>query len=82
MSDSVTPKSSDPFRYWAFISYSHKDEKFASWLHREIETYKGHTRLVGSTNPAGEMVPKRLSPIFRDRDELAAATDSPTPAGS
>jgi len=77
MSNSTIPEPSGPFRYWAFLSYSHADEKFASWLHREIETYRGHARLVGSMNAAGEAIPKQLSPIFRDRDELAAATNLP-----
>ena len=34
--------------------------------------------MVGSMNRAGEAIPKRLSPVFRDRDELAAATDLPS----
>ena len=36
MSYTAAQESSSPFRYWAFISYSHKDEKWASWLHRGI----------------------------------------------
>jgi hypothetical protein len=78
MSNAEAPESSGPFRYWAFISYSHADEKYASWLHSEIETYRGHAKMVGSMNRAGEAIPKRLSPVFRDRDELAAATDLPS----
>jgi WD40 repeat protein len=70
-------ESSNLYRYWAFISYSHADEKWARWLHRGIETYQGHSKLVGSMNRNGEAIPKRLSPVFRDRDELGAATDLP-----
>jgi eukaryotic-like serine/threonine-protein kinase len=62
------------FRYRAFISYSHQDKSWAGWLHKALETYVIPKRLVGQTTAAG-MIPKRLAPIFRDRDELASATD-------
>lgn len=62
------------FRYRAFISYSHRDEAFAVWLHRALETYRVPSRLVG-TRTAHGTVPPRLNPIFRDREELASATD-------
>ena len=64
-------------RYWAFISYSHRDEKFASWLHRKLETYTGHKKLAGTRNRRGEPVPARIFPVFRDRDELEGAPDLP-----
>ena len=60
-------------RYWAFISYSHRDEKFAAWLHRKLETYTGHKKLAGTRNRRGEPVPVRIFPVFRDRDELEGA---------
>ena len=28
----------DDYTYWAFISYSHSDEKWGKWLHRALET--------------------------------------------
>ncbi|MEO8747443.1 MAG: toll/interleukin-1 receptor domain-containing protein [Rhodanobacter sp.] len=62
------------FRYRAFISYSHRDKAWADWLHKALETYRVPMRLVGQTTPAG-VIPRRLAPIFRDRDELASATD-------
>jgi hypothetical protein len=62
------------FKYQAFISYSHRDERWARWLHKGLETYRIPTRLVGQTTPAGP-IPRRLTPIFRDRDELPSATD-------
>jgi len=62
------------FRYRAFISYSHQDKSWAGWLHKALETYAIPKRLVGQTTAAG-VIPKRLAPIFRDRDELASATD-------
>lgn len=60
------------YQYKAFISYSHADERWGRWLHRRLENYRLPTHLVGQENSKGK-VPKRLKPIFRDRDELAAA---------
>ena len=31
---------SDEYKYRAFISYSHRDEQWASWLHKALETYR------------------------------------------
>ncbi len=62
------------FRYWAFISYSHKDKSWGSWLHKALETYRLPKRLVGMPVAAGR-IPARLSPVFRDRDELPTASD-------
>jgi tetratricopeptide (TPR) repeat protein len=61
-------------RYFAFLSYSHKDEALADWLHAQLEQYRVPSSLVGQLTEHGT-VPKRLSPIFRDRHELAAAHD-------
>ena len=61
-------------RYFAFISYSHRDEQWAQWLHKALETYRVPSRLVGQTTAAGT-IPRRLLPIFRDRDELASSSD-------
>jgi tetratricopeptide (TPR) repeat protein len=61
------------FKYRAFISYSHADEQWATWLHRALETYRVPKHLVGRETPFGP-VPERFSPVFRDRDELATAT--------
>lgn len=60
------------YKYKAFISYSHKDARWGRWLHRRLETYNIPNHLVGNTTSAG-IVPKRLRPIFRDREDLAAA---------
>jgi Flp pilus assembly protein TadD len=65
---------SSTYRYKAFISYAHADEKWARWLHRALESYRPPKRLVGTTTPMGE-VPPRLAPVFRDREELASSTD-------
>lgn len=60
--------------YKAFISYSHRDQRWARWLHRRIESYQVPRHLVGQPAHAGP-VPRHLSPVFRDRDELASAPD-------
>ncbi len=60
-------------RYRAFISYSHVDRKLAEWVHRALETYKAPRGLTARTG--GALAGRELKPIFRDRDELAAASD-------
>ena len=62
------------YKYKAFISYSHKDEKWGRWLHRGIEGYRIPKGLVGRDTLNGP-VPKRLFPLFRDREELPTASD-------
>lgn len=61
-------------RYRAFIAYSHQDKRWAAWLHRRLEFYRVPHRLVGRTTGAG-VIQRRLTPIFRDREELATAND-------
>lgn len=53
--------------YFAFISYSHKDEKQAKWLHKRLEHYRLPTNLNGRDD-----LPKRIHPVFRDYNELKA----------
>lgn len=59
-------------RYRAFISYSHADARWAAWLHRSLESYRLPSRLRGSRGEHGPL-PDRLSPIFRDREDLSSA---------
>lgn len=61
----------EPRHYRAFISYSHSDEQWARWLQRALEKYK----LPKTFRKSHPELPKRLYPIFRDRDELASAHD-------
>lgn len=61
----------DSRRYKAFISYSHSDEQWARWLQRSLERY----RLPKSLLEKNPELPKRLFPVFRDRDELASGGD-------
>ena len=61
-------------KYRAFISYSHKQERWAGWIHRKLETYKVPKAIVGSDGRDGP-VPERLGTVFRDRDELPTSAD-------
>jgi len=61
-------------RYRAYISYSHRDEHWAVWLHRALESYRVPRKLVGRATAAG-MVPAKIRPVFRDRDELSSSAD-------
>jgi len=61
-------------RYRAYISYSHKDEVWAAWLHRTLESYHVPRNLVGNQSVSGT-VPARIRPVFRDRDDLSSASD-------
>jgi len=61
-------------RYRAFISYSHTDTKWASWLMRQLENYSVPRRFQGRAAPIG-VVDRRIAPVFRDRDELPTTND-------
>lgn len=62
----------ETYRYKAFISYSHADKKQAEWLFRRIETFRTPRPLVGADGLWGP-VAARLTPVFRDREELSTA---------
>ena len=62
------------FKYWAFISYSHRDKNWGDWLHRALETYRVPRRIVGQATRDGPRQ-RRLFPIFRDREELPVSAD-------
>ena len=60
--------------YFAFLSYSHADQQVAEWLHEALESFRVPKRLVGQLTENGP-IPRRLTPVFRDRGELAASDD-------
>ena len=62
------------YRYWAFISYSQKDRRWAEWLHRRLETYRV-PKLTTASLKESDAIPARLFPVFRDRDELPVSAD-------
>jgi hypothetical protein len=70
----ATASQIDEFKYWAFISYCHRDKQWGDWLHRSLETYRVPKRLVGQPNRDG-IRPRRLFPVFRDREELPVSAD-------
>ena len=70
----TTAAQTDEFKYWAFISYSHRDKRWADWLHRSLEIYRVPKRLVGQPTQDG-LRPRRLFPVFRDREELPVSAD-------
>jgi tetratricopeptide (TPR) repeat protein len=61
-------------RYYAFLSYSHKDKELADWLHSELEKFRVPKALAGKLTANG-VVPRRLTPIFRDQHDLSAGDD-------
>lgn len=56
----------DKAHYKAYLSYSHRDERWAGWLHRALERYRVPARLRAEH---GGDLPARLAPIFRDRED-------------
>jgi tetratricopeptide (TPR) repeat protein len=71
---SATPFAGGSQHYFAFLSYSHRDEPTARWLHDELEKFRVPGHLVGRVTDHGS-VPRRLTPIFRDLRELPASDD-------
>ena len=66
--------SQDAYQYWAFISYSHQDVRWAKWLHKRLEGYRLPSKLVrhGAGNDSR---PRRMAPVFRDQDELPTSSN-------
>lgn len=56
------------FTYFAFISYSHRDTRWAEWIHQALEGY----RLPSSVRKdVGRQLPRRIAPVFRDATDLS-----------
>ena len=67
-------EGAEGYKYWAFISYSHADKQWGDWLHHALETYRVPKRLVGKASRDG-VVPRRIFPVFRDREELPGSSN-------
>jgi hypothetical protein len=55
-------------QYRAFITYSYDDARWAKWLHRWLEGFRGDEDLIG--RDATGTVQKTLRPIFRHGDDV------------
>lgn len=65
-------------KYFAFISYSHKDSEMAKWLQHELEYYELPAALFEKRKDLRkEDLPKSFRPVFRDEDELAGGELKP-----
>ena len=53
-------------KYFAFLSYSWEDRKWASWLQHHIEHYRLPSNLNGR-----EDLPKYIRPIFMDASDMS-----------
>ncbi len=56
------------YKYYAFVSYSRKDEKYAKWIQDKLEAYKLPSKVVHD-NPD---LKKGIRPVFRDKTDLGA----------
>lgn len=69
MADAATGQG----RFRAFISYAHADAAFAARLQSRLERFRLPGPVATRVAPKPGMKPGRIGPIFRDRDDLAAA---------
>ncbi len=62
-------KALESYTYYAFVSYSHKDEKWGRWIQTALERY----RLPAAVRKeVGKPLPQRIHPVFRDDTDLGA----------
>lgn len=61
------------FRYKAFISYSHKNNRQAAWLMKKLEAFRIPRYL--NDGALGPLKQNKLGKMFRDREELPASTN-------
>lgn len=64
--DAQTSNQKPSYNYYAFISYSRKDEAWAKWLQKKLEQY----RLPTVLRKEESTLPKKIQPIFRDKTDL------------
>jgi hypothetical protein len=85
MVEGNAPRPEGEFKYFAFVSYSHQDNRarraddppdaprrmlWGDWLHEALETYRIPRSFVGKANKRAENIPARLVPCFQDEKEL------------
>lgn len=59
--------SNGQYNYYAFVSYSRKDEKLAKWVQDAVETY----RLPAAIRKSNVSIPAKIFPLFRDKTDLS-----------
>ena len=59
---------SQPYKYFAFISYSRKDGKAAAWLQKRLEWFRFPVKFVPEDQRPPD--PRYVRPIYRDRTNL------------
>ncbi len=59
--------STEKKKYYAFISYSSQNEKWAKWLHTKLE----HYRIPSALCKENTAIPRRLRPVFWYKHDLA-----------
>lgn len=65
----------DSNKYFAFISYSHKDKKEAKELYHRLNYYRLPLKMINEyKEKEGRILPKSLAPIFIDDMEMAKST--------
>lgn len=63
-------KLENGYTYFAFISYSRKDKRWARWLQSRLENYRLPT-ILQKENPD---LPQKINPVFRDKTDLSTGT--------
>lgn len=76
MAEQVLPgmPASEAPKYWAFVSYCHRDDAWGRRVHRWLERFSVPSHIVGRETRVGT-VPRNLRPVFLDRDELPTSSD-------
>ncbi len=59
---------SPPYKYFAFISYSRKDSRAATWLQKRLEWFRFPIKLVPESQRPPD--PRYVRPIYRDKTNL------------
>lgn len=70
MREAVHQEEQQEFQYYAFISYSHKDMKWARWLQKELESYKLPSKLQERESEKNKKSPNPIQPVFRDETSI------------
>ena len=67
MDHPVTESQEQSYKYFAFISYSRKDIKWAKWLQKKLQNYLLPSKLIRTH----KTLPKRITPVFRDQQDIS-----------